>query len=189
MYTDKEMIRLLTDKNPLGFCKVVKYITEQIAQQTYQFVMQQGGKETDVDEVLNDALLMAHQFARDNKFKAHTKILGFVYVTAKNIVRNKMRKRKVSPVIHIEDMINDIKDTEQQTKEDNHFDNLNEVMLTALNQLKSRDKTLIMDFYSDNLSMKAIAEKFNLGSEQAARNKKCRIIKRLRKRILHIQKK
>lgn len=184
MYTDKEMIKLLTDKDPVGFCKVVNFITEEIAQQTFHFVIQQGGKETDVDEVLNDALLIAHQFARDHKFKENTKILGFIYVTAKNIFRNKMRKEKRPSMIRLEDMVYDLEDRGQQIEEVSQFDETGKILLSALNQLKQGDRTLIVDFYSGNLSMKEIAEKYNLGSEQAARNKKCRIIKRLRKKIL-----
>ena len=82
-------------------------------------------------------------------------------------------------------MVYDLEDTEQHLDEDDTLNEANTALLKALNQLKPSDKTLIMDFYSGDLSMKEIAKKYNLGSEQAARNKKCRIIKRLRKKILH----
>jgi len=178
-YTDKEMIDMLTNIYPLKFDEVVQHITQKLAGRIYHYVINNGGKKEDVEEVLNDALLVAHEFAVKKKFKENTSILAFVYQVSKYKFSKQIRNDKKLPVLYIDKVPYNI------SEEVNDFDNgENETQIKALknmiNNLKPEDKEAIIDFYWKKMTMKQIAVKNNLGSEQAARNKLYRIRERLK---------
>jgi len=180
-YTDKEMINMLTNVCPLSFNKVVDYITQKIANRLYYFVLNNGGRKEDVGEILNDALMAAHDFAIEQKFKDNTSVEAFIFQVSKYKFRRKMRNEKKTPLIYVNDMPYDISDTLKD------FDEVEDVQISELkeviNNLKTEDKQTLIDFYWEKMTMKEIAAKYNLGSEQAARNKLYRIRERLKKKI------
>lgn len=180
-YTDKEMIHMLTNICPLSFNKVVDYITQKLANRIYHFVLNNGGRKEDVEEVLNDALMVAHDCAIEQKFKENTSVEAFVYQVSKYKFRRKMRNEKKTPIIFVNDMHYDLRETLNnfEEAEDAQINELKKV----INNLKTEDKETLIDFYWEKMTMKEIAAKYELGSEQAARNKLYRIRERIKKKV------
>jgi len=179
-YTDEEMIGMLTNICPLNFNKVVEYLTQKLASKIYHFVINNGGRKEDVEEVLNDALLVAHEFAVEAKFRANTSVFAFVFQVSKYKFRRQIKNEKKAPVILVDDVpydLTDGADYDELEAEDNQIKTLK----TVIDSLKQEDKETLIDFYWKKMTMKEIAAKNGLGSEQAARNKLYRVRERLKK--------
>lgn len=179
------MIHMLTNIDPLLFNKVVLYITEQISHKIYHYVISHGGKAEDVGELLDDALMVAHEYALNQKFKKNTSILAFVFQVSKFQFLKKFRREYKKQTVQVDDVLYNIKD---ETKVENYDEELIRELKLVLNELKTPCKEVLIDFYYKNFTMQEIAKKYKLGSEQAAKNRKYRCIKRLRALFLKQEK-
>jgi len=180
-YTDKEMITMLTNVCPLKFDNVVEYITQKLAGRIYHFVLNNGGRKEDVEEVLNDALMVAHEFAVKKKFKKNTSVQAFVFQVSKYKFRRQIRNEKKAPIIYVDDVHYNLNDKLANFEETEVENGQIKILKKAIDSLKTEDKETLIDFYWKKMTMKEIATKNNLGSEQAARNKLYRIRERLKK--------
>jgi len=180
-YTDKEMIDILTNISPLKFNEVVQYITQKLASKIYHYITSNGGRKEDVEEVLNDALLVAHEFAVEKKFKENTSILAFVYQVSKYKFNRHIRKEKKTPLVYVEQVLYNLNEESINFEIDETESTQIKELKKLIENLKPEDKETITDFYYKRMTMKQIATKNNLGSEQAARNKLYRIRERLKK--------
>jgi len=180
-YTDKEMIMMLKNTNPLNFAKVVDYITQKLVSRIYHFVINNGGRKEDVQEILNDALMVAHQFSIERKFKENTSVQAFVFQVAKYKFWRKIRNEKKAPIVYVEDVPYNIGDNLFDTEDADLEDEQVKMLKEVITNLKDKDKGPLIDFYWKKMSMREIAAKYNLGSEQAAKNKLYRIRERLKK--------
>jgi len=179
-YTDEEMIKMLTNKCPLQFCKVVEYITGQLALQTSNFVKRSGGKEHHVKEVLNYALFEAHKYALNNKFKENTNVLAFVFQITKHNFNAILRRENRLPTTSIEDVTGSFEDTLKDVKNDEEPHPKMKIVLNAIEQLTHSEYIFLMDVILSGMCMKELAKKYNLKNAQIARNKKSKILNKLR---------
>jgi len=180
-YTDKEMITMLTNVCALKFNNVVEYITQKLASRIYYFVINNGGRKEDVQEVLNDALMVAHEFAIKGKFKENTSVQAFVFQVCKYKFRRQIKAEKKAASIYVDDVTYNLNGAITSFEDvDTEYDK-NEILIEIINNLKTEDKETLIDFYWKKMTMREIAAKNNLGSEQAARNKLYRIRERLKK--------
>jgi len=176
---------MLTNKDPLLFNKVVLFITEQLSYKIYHYVVQHGGRAEDVGELLDDALMVAHEYALNHKFKKNTSILAFVFQVCKFQFLKKFRSEHKKLTIPVDDVLYNIKEEGEEVNYDEV--RIRELKL-VLNELKPPCKEVLIDFYYKNFTMQEIAKKYKLGSTQAAKNRKYRCIKRLRELFLKQEK-
>jgi len=179
-YTDEEMIRMLTNECLIEFGQVIDYLKQQLIAKIYYYITKNGGAKEDVEEVFNDAILVANDYAVNQKFRANTNLLAFVSEVAKNIFRRRIRKEKILPVISINHMVYDLSNTLADAIESEAPDSRVRVVLKVLDQLKPEEKLVLFDYYWKGLSMTEIAGKYNFKNAQNARNKKSKILKKLR---------
>lgn len=180
-YTDKEMIVMLTNTSPISFGKVVDYITQKLVNRIYHFVLNNGGRKEDVQEILNDAFLVAHQFSIEHKFKENTSIEAFVFQVSKYTFWRKIKHEKKAPIVYVEDVPYNISSTPLDFEDTDFEDEQLKVLKEVITNLKDKDKGPLIDFYWKKMTMKEIAVKYDLGSDQAAKNKLYRIRERLKK--------
>ncbi len=179
------MISMLTNKDPLLFNKVVSYLTEKLSGKIYHYVIQHGGRAEDVGELLDDALMVAHQYALSQKFKKNTSIPAFVFQVSKYQFLKNIRAEQHKKTIQVDDVLYNLKEEEEVLDYDEvHM----KALKLVLNELKPPCKEVLVDFYYKNFTMHEIAQKYNLGSEQAAKNRKYRCIKKLRELFLKQEK-
>jgi len=139
-------------------------------------ILKRGGIKEEAEELLNDGLLVAWKYAKQNRFTPNTDLKGFIYT----VVRNLHQTGKAT--ISLPDNLNIIEPTPNHTKE--------EIILKlekALELLTEECRKLVFAFYYQKKSMKEIMEIFSLGSSQAAKNKKYRCMGELKK--LYLQQK
>jgi len=179
-YTDAEMIRMLKNECPIYFGQAIEYLKQQLIAKIYYYIIRNGGAKEDVEEVFNDAILVANHYAVNQKFRAKTNVPGFVSEVAKNIFRRRIRKEKILPVISVDHMVYDIKNILADVLENEALELRIQVVLEVIDQLNTEEKAMLNDYYWEGLSMSEIAEKYNFKNAQNARNKKSKILKKLR---------
>jgi len=169
MYSDKELIKLLasTDKN--DFNKAIVYLKQQMTNRINSLILKRGGTKEDAEELLNDALLVAWKYAKQKLYKPNTDVKGFIY----GVVR-KMHQPRNSIDSLPENL--DLPETKSNQPDEEFLVKLKK----ALQQLNEDCRKVIFAFYYQKKPMKEIMKLFDLGSEQAAKNKKSRCMKNLR---------
>jgi len=129
--------------------------------------------------------MVAHEYALSQKFKKNTSILAFVFQVCKFQFLKKIRGEVKKQTVQVDDVLYNIKEEDEEVD----YDELRTGELKhVLNELKPPCKEVLVDFYYKNLSMLQLAKKYNLGSEQAAKNRKYRCIKKLRELFLKQEK-
>jgi len=157
-YTNVELIKMLNGSNDVDFNKSIYYLKQRMISKVNLLIKKRGGANEDAEEVLNEALFVAHQYAKEAKFKTNTSVEGFIYKVADQIDRFIENEFETNPV-----------NEEQKIK-------LNKAMKLLCNECRA----VLEAFYYQNMSMLQIKEKFNLGSIQAAKNKKYRCMEKLK---------
>jgi len=131
-----------------------------------------SGTNEDAADVFQDSLLVLYANIRDGKFELKSSISSYLYGIAKNIWLKTLRKKRFN--------VNDlIRETEFSSIDDSIvYDNLLSVKV-LLERIGEGCKSIMIDFYFKKLKMLELAKIYNLGSEEAARNKKYRCLKKL----------
>ncbi len=161
--------------------EVFKKLYAQYYPRTRQLVLNNNGNEQDAQDVFQESLIIAIEWIRDNKFREQSTIGTFIYAVCRNIWLKKLKRkhRRTVDLIEVENF------------ENNEIDALSrsidweqrELLKEAIRRLKKDCEKILTDFYYHNISMRQIALSFQLGSEQAARNKKYRCLKYLMKTL------
>lgn len=168
-YSDKDLIELLASGEKDDLTKVITYLKLKITNRINSLILKRGGTKEDAEELLNDALLVARKYAKGNRFKPNTDVIGFIY----GVVRNKHQPGNSTLTLSDNFDIPDL-----TTKQPNEEKLLK--LKKALQQLSEGCRKIIFAFYYQKKSMKEIMEIFALGSEQAAKYKKSRCMKSLK---------
>jgi len=179
-YTDEEMISMLTNECFISFKQIIEHLKQQLIAKIYYYVTKNGGAKEDVEEIFNDAILVANHYAVNQKFRAKTNVAGFVSEVAKNIFRRRIRKEKILPVVSVDYTVYDLTNTIADVIENEAFELRIQVVLKVVDQLSAEEKAILYDYYWKGLSMTEIAEKHNFKNGQNARNKKSKILKKVR---------
>ncbi|MDN5201832.1 sigma-70 family RNA polymerase sigma factor [Fulvivirgaceae bacterium BMA10] len=145
------------------------------------FILKNKGRIEDVEDIYQETLLVVYNQIKSGKFRGDSSLKTFIYVIARNIWFKELRKhskqiREISEIEQEETIELPLADLEHQQNKIG--------LIEKLIELLSEDcKAILLDFYYNNLGMKDIMSKFNLGSEQAAKNKKYRCLQSLIKLV------
>ena len=179
-YTDEQMIRMLTNECPKAFLNVVDYIMRKLSAQMYRFVMRHGGQEIHVDEILNYAIMEAYLRAIKGTFADNTNVLGFVVRVAEFKFFEIIKGDKKFPTTSIDDLTVDLKDSSNDEVFNEIADVRTKAILGVLEELKPRDKAFFLDAILSGMKMEELAKEYSLKNAQNARNKKRKILKKIR---------
>lgn len=126
----------------------------------------------DKEEILSDTFFILWK----NKEKINTSVEAYVAGITRILVKEKLRKRKITyDISEYENIISDFDEVEEDILE-------NEIISKSINGLKKKDIEILMMFYYHSKSTKEIAEKLNL-SEINVRSRLFRIRNKIRKEL------
>ncbi|HKG06732.1 MAG TPA: sigma-70 family RNA polymerase sigma factor [Pedobacter sp.] len=113
-----------------------------------------------------------------------SKLKTYIYSVCRRIWLKKLAQhsRKTSNIADFEDVIATEDDVEQHEEKDQQF----KKMQSALQHLGEPCKTIIQDFYINNLSMQDICEKFGYTNTDNAKTQKYKCLQRLKKLFFQI---
>jgi RNA polymerase sigma factor (sigma-70 family) len=144
-----------------------------------QFILNNNGDEDDAKDVYQEGIIVLYNKIKGGNFELSSKLKTYIYSVCRRIWLKKLAQhsRKTSNIADFEDVIATEDDLEQHEEKDQQF----EKMQSALLHLGEPCKTIIQDFYINNLSMQDICEKFGYTNTDNAKTQKYKCLQRLKK--------
>jgi RNA polymerase sigma factor (sigma-70 family) len=144
-----------------------------------QFILNNNGDEDDAKDVYQEGIIVLYNKIRSGNFELSSKLKTYIYSVCRRIWLKKLsqQSKKSSDVTDFDDLISVEEDVEQHEEKDRQFDK----MQSALLHLGEPCKTIIQDFYINNLSMQDICEKFGYTNTDNAKTQKYKCLQRLKK--------
>lgn len=159
-----------------------RYIYEQYYGMVESLVLTNAGTREEVADLFQDSLIVLFKKTKQPDFKLQHLLKTYLYAIARNLWRMKLRSAKRQP-LRLDEKIHDVELDEDlfTTLE------LNERKILIKNlllQMGEECQEIIYLFYYQKMKMVQIQKKMGLSSEQVAKNKKSKCMKRLRKTVM-----
>jgi len=144
-----------------------------------QFILNNNGDEDDAKDVYQEGIIVLYNKIKSGNFELSSKLKTYIYSVCRRIWLKKLaqQSKKSNNVSDFEDIMAVEVDVEQHEEKDQQF----EKMQSALHHLGEPCKTIIQDYYINNLSMQDICEKFGYTNADNAKTQKYKCLQRLKK--------
>lgn len=160
--------------------QIMRYLYERVYPSVRRLVTNNKGTESDVPDIFQDGLIILYNLALQKKINHETKIEGYLYSICRNLwLKTLKKKRKTVELTEERKVI----PTEDFSIKYYHSEEQKAIFESLLAQLGTECQTLLNYFYYDRRKMKDIAPLMNFSSEQVAKNKKSKCMKKLRELI------
>jgi RNA polymerase sigma factor (sigma-70 family) len=149
-----------------------------------QFILNNNGDEDDAKDVYQESIIVVYNKIQSGDFELTSKLKTYIYSISRRIWLKKLaqQSKKTNNISEFEDVIAVEEDLEQHEAKDLQFDKMD----SALQQLGEPCKTIIQDFYINNLSMQDISEKFGYTNTDNAKTQKYKCLQRLKKLFFQV---
>lgn len=160
--------------------RIMHYLYRRMYQTVQRFILRNKGNESEVPDIFQDGLIALYKLALRGKIDNETNIEGYLFSICRNLWLKELKKKKRTTelpndieAIPVEDVAikNYISKDQQEL-----FDKL-------LSQLGKDCHQLLNYFYYDRKRIKEIVDLMGFSSEQVAKNKKSKCMKKLRELI------
>jgi len=144
-----------------------------------QVILSNSGDEDDAKDVYQEAIIVLYNKIKTGDFELSSKLKTYIYSVSRRIWLKKLsqQSKKTNNLSDFEDVLAVEEDVEQHEEKDQQF----QKMESALQHLGEPCKTIIQDFYINNLSMTDICEKFGYTNTDNAKTQKYKCLQRLKK--------
>ena len=149
-----------------------------------QFILNNNGDEDDAKDVYQECIIILYNKIKTGDFELTSKLKTYIYSVSRRIWLKKLAQhsKKSNNITEFEDIAAVETDFESHEAKDLQF----EKMGSALSNLGEPCKTIIQDFYINNLSMQDISEKFGYTNTDNAKTQKYKCLQRLKKLFFQI---
>ncbi|MEM9821270.1 MAG: sigma-70 family RNA polymerase sigma factor [Bacteroidota bacterium] len=179
-WTDESLIKSLRSNNDLEVNAAFKFLFREYFPSIKNYILSHRGTVKDAEDIFQDGLIVLYKKVRNEDFELTSALKTYVYSICKYIWYNRVRKKKEVELEEGTDFI--LPDEDQLTiliKSE-----AGELIADLFGELGEECKKLLVLFYYDRQKMKAIAQQLNLVSEQVAKNRKSRCLKKLREMVM-----
>lgn len=175
-YTNKELIAMMASDNPVDCLKAIEFLKQEMAVKINQLIKKMGGTGEDAEDALNEALAVAWQTAKEDRYKPNSKVKGYMYTVAKYY--HHARTQNKPNFKSLEEYLLEIEDIVEKEEAVNEV--YKKKLDKAMQLLSPVCQKILIEFYYHKKSMHGLMNEFSLGSEDAAKVKKHRCFKILK---------
>lgn len=175
-YSDSKLILMIKSGDSRVRRNALNYIYENFYNSVRNFVLSNSGAEADSKDVFQESVVVMYENLLLNKYKGKSAIKTYLYSISRHLWLKKLQKRL--PFVDIDELRDNRISISGQTGSEITEDARRNIY-KAMDQLNPDCKKILIEFYFNNRSMKALQSMFELGSEQAAKNKKMRCLKKI----------
>jgi RNA polymerase sigma factor (sigma-70 family) len=176
---DKELIFKLKQPNSKIKSEALSFLIKRDMGAVENYILNNKGKDVDAQDIFQEALIVLIRNIEENKYKESSSLKSYLFAISRNLWLKQLNKKKVQKEVYMEHSnipeITMSEDTINTVEDELSLKSMNE----QFKKLGSECQELLMMFYYESKKMKDIQNRFNLGSEQAAKNKKMRCIQYL----------
>lgn len=144
-----------------------------------QFILNNNGDEDDAKDVYQEGIIVLYNKIKSGDFELSSKLKTYIYSVCRRIWLKKLaqQSKKSNNISDFEDVVSVDVDLDEHEQKEMQFDK----MQSALVHLGEPCRTIIQDFYINNLSMQDISEKFGYTNTDNAKTQKYKCLQRLKK--------
>lgn len=156
--------------------KTLTDIYKEVYPMVKHHILKNNGSEDDAQDIFQDAFYVLIKKCEDAEFELTSKISTFIVGVARNLWLKKLSQKSID----LKKYQNE-KEFEGITEDDSQMVLANKRMKACIEALGEPCKTIIVEFYFLQTSMKEIAEKLHYTNANNAKNQKYKCFKRLKK--------
>lgn len=177
--TDSELIEFIRQNNVKGSDLAMRQIYKECYPMTENLVLKNSGNMADAKDIFQEAMVVFYYKVKEDDFQLSSKISTYIYSISKNQWYKKIRANKKKIEVEMPEYL-EVESNLKIVPSQKEY-NESQIALAELLQ-KSGEKCvkLLRAFYIENLSMLKIAKILDYSSEQVAKNKKARCLKKIR---------
>ena len=171
----------LESANPLENKQALLYLHREVFHLVKKFVLKSSGKNEDAEDTFQEGMFIMLKMAKQDKIPLKLNYEGYLYTICKNLWKKHLIKSEKKVQLAGDFLITEFEESpadkiisEERTEE----------LDLMLSQLCDNCQRLLLYFYYEKKSMKAIAKLLGYASEATAKNKKSKCLKKLRGIIL-----
>ena len=137
-----------------------------------EMILKNSGTVSDATDLFQDGLMVLHRNISNGSFRGESSLKTYLYSICKNLWLKEL-ERRARRAISSQDLLND---PSMMTGTDDDLGYLidTQVIELLIAELQEDCRSILVEYYYNNKSMAELKEIFNVGSIQAAKNKKWR---------------
>ena len=178
---DKKIVQLLQEgKRSQAFLKLYSGYPP-----IEKLILSKGGSKEDAKDVFQEALVVFYQKAKKSEFILTASISTYLYSVCRFIWKDELIKRNKREFIDFDIELEDADKEEllEVLEKESKFKLVEEVLA----HIGEKCLKLLSSFYYNNLSMKEIASRFELKSENVAKNQKYKCLERAKLKLIELK--
>jgi len=172
-YTDEELVKEMRNGNK----EALTHLYEANYNAIRSYVLKNNGKDDDVEDVLQEAVVAVWQKVHQPNFELTAKLSTFLYAIAKNLWLKALNKGKRQEPM--EDYHENAYATETKPIDKSDL----QLVVQYMNRIGETCQQLLHLFYFEELDMKEIAVQLNFANADTAKAKKYQCFKKLEKLV------
>lgn len=175
-YSDRDIIEIIESGDKDSTDRAIRHLYKTCHPLVLNMITKNKGNREDAADVFQESVIVLYEQIREGKFRGDSSLKTFIYSVARNLWLKNLKRKK--------SFFTDTDDTRFEISEKGFLEiNIDlekeDKINRAIAKLGNDCKEVLTDYYYNNLTSKEIMEKFGLGSEQAAKNKKYRCMQSL----------
>lgn len=175
--SDQDIILGITNGDNRIISRIYKLYYPAIA----RMIINNNGSDEEAKDIFQESVMVLYNKVTQKQFELNSKLSTFLYAVSRRLwLKQLTRQSNVansSDISDFEDILHVEEDIETHQEKEIKFDQMN----MALLELGEPCKTLLQDFYINNLSMKDIQDKFGYTNTDNAKTQKYKCLQRLKK--------
>ncbi len=175
-YSDTMLISMMVAQYPHDRNKALTFIYRKFYNYIRTMVIQNSGSDDEAKDVFQEGVIALYENIQHGKFRYKSSIKTYLYKICRNILFQTLLNK--NPTIDIDKLYNRGFDFSDESDSQIPSD-YQQCITIAMIQLGPDCRRMLTEFYYNKRSMKELKKMFILGSEQAAKNKKMRCLKKL----------
>ncbi len=179
-WTEESLIDQLKSADDLVVNQAFKLLFREYYPTIKSFILSNNGTVRDAEDIFQDSLIIFYKKIRSGQLELTCALKTYIYSICKYLWFNKIRKKKELELEEGEDFI---------LIEESHLEVLmkterGELVADLFGRLGTECQSILILFYYEHRRMKEIAKELKLVSEQVAKNKKSKCMKKLKAIVL-----
>lgn len=172
---DEAIVEALTNQDD----SVLHWVYKTCYPAIVKMVLQNSGNRDEAVDVFQDGVLVFYENIKDGTFELKSSISTYLYAVCRHLWLNRLREKGRYPmfVADVDENHQAQDEVRQFEEEEKRFEKLG----NAIDMLGEPCRSLLKDFYYQDLSMTEIAEKFGYTNADNAKTQKYKCLQRLKK--------
>ncbi len=180
--TDQQIITTLKESS-IKYCEqALNLVYANYYTMIENFVLQNNGNKDDAKDVFQETVMSLYRNVKNDKYSLDSKLSTYIFSIGKNNWYKKLRKN--GRMSHLKEEQHHQISSDEDIQADIEYTEQQKLIGKLLHKAGEECSKLLKLFYFEKMRMVKIANVFDFSSEQVAKNKKNKCMKKLRAVIL-----